>query len=94
MIIVIFIISMIVVFCLVTHNVAVDSIGELKYMLRCEEKRKEMLLSIEERNEHFEKTLQVTEDEIECLKRKIQFHWGRKITTGREISCFDYVEIP
>ncbi len=63
---------------------ATDSLGELRYRLRCAEEIREALL-------YENKEVEQLEEEIQWLKAKINSHWGRKIARK---SVFDYMKTP
>lgn len=61
----------------IIRDYAINTIGELKYMLREAKKRQEIFYTEEE-----------TEN-IRYLEDKIQNHWGRKLVRENDFSRFD-----
>ena len=61
----------------VIHNYAIDTIGEMKYMLREAEKRQEIFYTKAEA------------EYIESLKNRIENHWGRRLIRKKDRSIFD-----
>lgn len=59
------------------RNCAIESIGELKYMLREARKRQEIFYTEEDAKA------------IKNLEYKIENHWGRKLVRKKDMSIFD-----
>ena len=59
------------------RNYAINSIGELKYMLREAKKRQEICY------------IEAEAENIKYLEQKIENHWGRKWVRKNDRSIFD-----
>lgn len=68
----------------VVHNWAVDTLGELRYMLRCARERRNLGPSNPEMDR-----------EVEELEEKVKNYWGRKLIIKRlDFSEFDAMPTP
>ncbi len=59
------------------HSYVVNSIGELKYMLREAKKRQEICYT------------EAEAENIEYLEKRIENHWGKKLVRKKDRSIFD-----
>lgn len=59
------------------RNYAINTIGEMRYMLREAEKRQEIFYT------------EAEAEYIEFLKNRIENHWGRRLIRKKDRSIFD-----
>lgn len=59
------------------RNYAINSIGELKFMLREAKKRQEIFY------------IEAEAENIKRLEKRIENHWGRKLVREKDWSVFD-----
>lgn len=71
----------------VVRNYAIDTIGELRYMLRCAKERREIVAK------NNVDAIKFSDAEINFLEQKIENHWGRKLA-GNYKSVFDFIPTP
>lgn len=75
----------------IVRNYAIDSMGELRYMLKCAKERREI---VSESNEELnEKLLKISDAEIKSLEERIEKHWGKKLASNHK-SVFDIIPTP
>ncbi len=71
----------------IVRNYAIDSIGELRYMLKCAKERRQHI------TEDNEKWIKICDAEIKSLEDRIAKHWGNRLAS-RHISIFDIIPTP
>lgn len=69
------------------RNIAVDDIGELRYMLRCAKERQKI---VSPDNEELTK---IAKEEVEDLEERYRNHWGWRFAGNRN-SLFDFIPTP
>lgn len=69
----------------IIRNYVSDSIGELRFMLKCAKERREMLnqLDASEETEKINRMKEAEDQEICRLEKAIQNHWGRRIASKK-----------
>ena len=70
---------------------AAESLGEIRYCLRCAKGRKESICKSNPKLDS--EMIQVLNNDIEYWQKKLDTHWGRKIAKGR-VSSFDRIPTP
>lgn len=71
----------------IVRNYAIDSIGELRYMLKCAKERRQHI------PEDNEKWIKICDAEIKSLEDRIAKHWGNRLA-AKHISIFDIIPTP
>lgn len=71
----------------IIRNYAIDSLGELQYMLKCAKERREIV------TEDNVELLKISDAEIQSLEKRIENYWGRKLA-GNYKSVFDAIPTP
>lgn len=69
------------------RRIAVDEIGEIRYMLRCAKEQQKLVPPDNE------KLTKIAKEEVEELEEKYRNHWGRRLAGNRK-SVFDFMPTP
>lgn len=71
----------------IIRNCAIDSMGELRYMLKCAKERRAIV------SEDDEELIKISDAEIKSLEERLANHWGRKLVSKHK-SVFDIIPTP
>lgn len=71
---------------IIIRSLAIDSMGELRFMIKCAEDRREIVADNPRLLAH-------ANAEIATLQAKLDNHWGRKIANNHK-SIFDIIPTP
>lgn len=71
------------------RDMAINSIGELKYRLRCSKENLELMNDAKEKTEYAKQWQKQLEEEVQMLEEKLENHWGKKILRKDVSSSWD-----
>ncbi len=71
----------------IVRNYAIDSMGELRYMLKCAKERRKYV------TKGNEELLMICDAEIKSLEDRLANHWGNKLA-AKHRSVFDIIPTP
>lgn len=85
--IVIAVVALVIGLYAIVRNYAIDSMGELRYMIKCAKERREHI------PEDNTKWVMICDEEIKSLEKKLTNHWGTKLAAKHK-SVFDIIPTP